>query len=183
MMMNPTKLFVPLALLVAGTALGAPTRQAVERLLGGYEPRATPAAFQRLGDGTDRVLIAIALDPTTPGTRRARALTALGHVPSDAGRALCRQVIKDEASRTEGREVLDVRACAIALGSFGPSAAADLVPLLDHPAFDVRLGAARGLEKARAPESAAALRQRLAVEPDETVRAVLDRALRALETK
>jgi HEAT repeat protein len=173
------KTFTLLALLAATAATAAPPRATVEKLLGGYEPKATAADLQRLGEGTDRVLIEIAADPRTPGVRKLRALYALGFVPTEAGRAHCMKVIRDEGGKRDGIEVLDVKACAMALGSFGPASRLDLVPLLAHPSSEVRLGAARGLEKAKSFEAIDAIKRQLGAEPDEVVRDALTRALRA----
>lgn len=167
--------------LVPALAAAEPPRAAVERLLAGFEPRPQPEAMRRLGPGTDAVILQIASDPATPATMRLRALAALAWVPTPAGQAECRRVIRDEAGATEGLPVLEVGACAHTLGAFGPeSAATDLVPLLAHPAAEVRLGAAHGLESAKPASAKSAVERRLAVEPDEAVRAALARAHRAL---
>lgn len=166
--------------LLPALAAAEPPRAAVERLLAGFEARPQPEAMRRLGPGTDAVILQIASDPATPATMRLRALAALAWVPTPAGQAACRRVIRDEAGATEGLPVLEVGACAHTLGAFGPDSAADLVPLLAHPAAEVRLGAARGLESARPASAKTAVERRLAVEPDDSVRAALARAHRAL---
>ena len=164
-----------------GQALADPSREVVEHLLAGYENAAQPEDFVRLGIGADRVLIAIARDPKTVPVRRVRALYALGHVPSRAGRELLSSMLRSLARHTEGLAVLELAACAEALGGSGPDAQGEIIPLLVHASDDVRMGAARGLARTRAPGAARLLRQRLSVERDAGVRGVVEDALVRLE--
>jgi HEAT repeat protein len=160
-------------------------RDAVERLLAGYEPHGSVADLRRLGPGVDDVLIEIAEDPRTQPLRRARALHALGWVPSVAGRDYLRATLR--ALAPPGRapagpaEVMALSACARALGRFGADAAPDLLALVAHPAADVRQAAAAALGESGALAARPALEQRLAVEPHPAVRAALARALAVLD--
>ena len=178
---------VALVLASPSLALADPSREAVSRLLAGYEVHAGAAEWKRLGAGTDRVLIELILDPGTPPVRRLRAMSALSLVPSAAGRDLCRRILVEESGATEGREVLEVGACAKSLGVIaGIEGIPELLPLLSHPSSDVRLGAVRGLRGAHVTASspaAAALRRLAASDEDDTVKAESRAALRDLEAK
>jgi HEAT repeat protein len=92
-------------------------------------------------------------------------------------------VVREESSRADGNEVLDVAACARALGAFGARAQLELAPLLAHPAPDVRRAAADGLSAARARQVAPLVQHQLEREKDESVRRSLTRALEALSPK
>jgi hypothetical protein len=151
----------------------APTRASVERLLSAVELSTRPADLVRLGPGTGHVLVEIARDPATRPIRRLRALAAIAFVPSEEGRALCREVIARESSSVDGGEVLDVGACAHTLGVFGKASLPDLLPLLHHASAEVRTGAIRGLAATRAPAAERALRAHLPSEPDAEVQARL----------
>lgn len=175
--------FALLFSLFPSLAGAAPTRAQVERLLAGYEPQATAASFQRLGAGTDKVLIAIAADAATSPLRRVRALAALQWVPTAEGQAACQRVVREEGGALEGQPVLEVVACARTLGAFGASASADLVPLVSHPLAEVRIAAAHGLAAAKATGAIAALQDRLAVEDDAAAKDALARAVRVLQAR
>jgi hypothetical protein len=181
------KLFSRIALITltatAGLARAEPPRAAVERLLSGYEPSPTFVEdLRRLGPGTDQVLITVASDPRTSRLRRSRALHSLGHLPSLAGRDYLRSELRAlrSAGAVEGPDVLDLVACARALGRYGAEALPDLVGLLAYPSPDVRQAAAAGLGTTGALPARTPLRQRLSVEADAGVRAALRGALRAL---
>ena len=174
---------VGLLLLISPLAHGAPPREAVERLLGGYESHVTAADFRRLGDGVDHVLAAIALDANTPPLRRNRALAALAYVPGGEGRELLRAVVQSNRAAREGVELLDLRVAVRSLGAFGAEEEADLVPLLAHPDADVRGNAASALAEARVVAAVPMLRLRLGVEREGAVVRELVRALAALERK
>jgi hypothetical protein len=64
-----------------------------------------------------------------------------------------------------------------------PGAIAKLLGYATHAVASVRLGAVRGLLRARDPRSASFLSERLAIESDDTVRAALEEALRAHENR
>lgn len=167
----------------AGVALAAPTRAAVERLLAGYEPGATAADLKRLGEGTDRVLVAIASDPKTSRIRRNRAISAIAAVPSPAGQEFLRAVLRDQGNATEGADLLDLQACIRALPAFGSTGALEALPLLAHANADVRVIVADALAAAKAHEAVPPLRLRLGVEREPEVLRALQRALAALQQK
>lgn len=172
-----------LLLLASPRAFALPPREAVERLLGGYESQPTAADFRRLGDGVEHVLAAIALDPKTPPLRRNRALASLALVPSSEGRELLRAVIRDDRAAREGVALLDLRVAVRSLGAFGAEEEVDLVPLLAHPDADVRGNAALALSEAHVVAAVPSLRLRLGVEREGSVVRALSRALAALEGK
>ncbi len=170
-------------LLVGGIAFAAPSREAVERLLAGIESHVGADDVRRLGPGVDHVLAAIAVDARTSPVRRNRALAALSAVPSMEGRDLLRAVLRDHRDATTGADVLDLRTAALALGAFGPDAAADLVPLLAHPTGDVRAAAAEGLARANAQSALPSLKLRLLTEREPGVQQALGRAIATLQSK
>jgi len=61
-----------------------------------------------------------------------------------------------------------------------PGAVAKLLGYLTHAVPELRLGAARALERIRQPRTATFLEERLAVEPDTQVRSTLERSIAAL---
>jgi hypothetical protein len=61
-----------------------------------------------------------------------------------------------------------------------PGAVAKLLGYASHAVANVRLGAVRGLLRARDPRSASFLSERLAIEPDDAVRVAIEETLRAL---
>lgn len=73
---------VVLLLLVSAFAFGADPA-AVTRLLGGYEWHPDKAAFERLGPGTDTLLMQIAADKSRTRLMRQRAMAALSLYPND----------------------------------------------------------------------------------------------------
>lgn len=174
------------SLALPSVASADPSREQVERLLGGYEFVPTPAQIRELGAGADRVLIAIGSDPQVGPLRRIRAFGVLGYVPSIEGERACRQVLKQGAAAT-GLDAKRVGACAESLGvigaALGHSVRAALVPLLDHRAVIVRAGAARGLAAAGEVAALPGLRARLVMEQDALVRAQLTAAIDHLSPK
>ena len=181
--MTIRRLFV--SLLIATSLMGPATaavspdvRAAVEKLLSGYEPGDPAPALRRLGPQAAEALLAIAADPAVSPIRRLRAIEALGHVPTPAGLAFLRKLIKEQQASQESLAVYQVAAAARALGGFGQETVADAVPLLDHPGADVREGAAAALAQVRTPEAMGALTRRLRIERDPGVRAHLQAAVR-----
>jgi hypothetical protein len=170
----------PGAVSVPAAAAGGTLREVVEGLLGGYEPDGPAGALAELGPGVDRVLIDLAEDAAVSRLRRARALAALGSVPSLTGREYLRERLRALRGAREGAELLELGGCVRALGRFGPAAAGDLVPLLGHLQAEVRGAAALSLGEAGAAGVEALLGQRLAVEREGEVREALLRALRGL---
>ena len=155
----------------------------VEGLLGGYEPDVPAGALAELGPGVDRVLIDVAEDVAVSRLRRARALAALGSVPSLGGRDYLRRRLRELRGAAEGAELLELVACMRALGRFGPEGAGDLVRLLGHAHPEARAAAALSLGDAGAAEMAAPLVRRLSVESDRGVREALRRVLLGLRSR
>ena len=175
----PVSLLVSLlfSLSLAPLALADPARAEVEEQLGGYEPRAIAADVVRLGEGTDRVLVAIARDRHTSDLRRVHALGALLYVPTDLARRTCVGVIRDQARFDGGAASLEVAACAGTLSAFGPEVRPSLAPLLAHPVAEVRAAAAWALGAGRIPDARSLLRARRSVEGDTAVRSAIESAL------
>lgn len=170
----------------ASSALGAAAardgtvREVVEGLLGGYEPDVPMGALAELGTGVDRALIAVAEDGAVSRLRRARAMAALGAMPSRGGRDYLRRRLRELRGAREGAELLDLLACMRALGKFGREGSEDLAQLLGHSHPEARAAAALSLGDTGMAEMAAPLVRRLSVEPDRGVREALRWALLGL---
>jgi hypothetical protein len=168
-------------LLLPAVVAAAPSRPAVEKLLGGYEINTTADDLKRLGDGVDHVLCAIAIDPKVSRLRRNRALSALAAVPSVEGKQLLLFVLHDKARATEGADELDLHSAIVALAAFGPEVSRELVPFLAHESSDIREASAKSLAVAHAKDAVSSLRMRLTVERDDTVLRVVRDSVIALE--
>jgi HEAT repeat protein len=150
----------------------------VEGLLMGYEPGDPGEALRRLGAPAADVLLRLAQDAKTPPLRRLRAIEALQHVPTPAGREYLSRLIAERRTATASLAVYELAAAARGLAGFGAPAAPELTPLLASDSADVREGAAYALGKIRTPEALSALQARLRVETESGVREALGRALR-----
>jgi HEAT repeat protein len=118
-------------------------------------------------------LVALYDDPNEAPYVRLRAVYVCAHFPTPATRMFLRAV-----ASAPGQSDLFVRAALEALvRGFGDAALGDVRPYLDHADPSVREGAARSLGRLRAPGAAVALRARLRVETDATVREAIGRAL------
>ncbi len=168
-------------LLLPAVVAAAPSRPAVEKLLGGYEANATGEDLKRLGDGVDHVLCAIAMDPKVSRLRRNRALSALSVVPSVEGKQLLLFVLHDKARAVEGADELDLHSAIVSLAAFGPEVSRDLLPFLAHDSSDIREATARSLAAAHAKDAINSLRMRLTVERDDAVLRVVRDSVIALE--
>lgn len=176
------------ALLVATTlaspsndALATPKRQtprqAVEQLLMGIEYVPTAEELKRLSTDVDRTLIDIASDGKSHGLARTRAVYALGLVPSLDGRRFLQALLVDKREARVGLDLGLLKAAARTVGVFGTEAAADLLPLVDHPVAQVRSAVAAGLARTGSPHAHSTLEQMLVVERDHDVRQEVARVL------
>ena len=166
-------------LLLAGVAHGEPTRRALDLVLGGFEQVVNNDAVRSLGPGTDVALIGYIEDRKSNSLRRQRALSALGQVPSATARDYLVGRIRAQKSADRGAEVLELAAAIGALAPYGAEVLSTVVPLLSHPAPDVRQAAAAALGAMRVPTTSTALATRLTVETDPGVQAALRHALDA----
>jgi len=164
--------FACAALSLAPAAAADPvTRASVEASLSGYEGEPTVAAVRAWGVDGERALLAIARDATLGGVVRVRAFHALRAYAPDAG-AL--RLLRETAAQP-GADLFVRRACFDALVE-GFDDVAEVARHLADPLPEVRDGAAWTLSRSARPEARAALRARLAVETDPTVRATLAQA-------
>ena len=162
---------------------GKPTgREAVMKLLAASERAPTQKELRALGVDVDRQLVAIAEDAKVEPKMRARAVSALGFVPTAVARAhLNKRVGQVEAAR-DATDLLLVRRAAVALGwQGGPAVPPVLAGLLAHADPDVRTDAAVALGLTRLASAADLLRARLDVETDARVRGHISRQLRVVE--
>ena len=156
------------------TAQAVPSRERVREMLSGIEDAPTDADWRRLGDGVLPVLIDLGDDTSQPPYVRLRAVGATGAFPRAAVRTFLLAV-----ARVEGQSDLLVREAVVTLArAFGGAAIEDLAPFLGHDEAVVRDAAARSLGTIGGAAATRALRQRLRVERDDTVRRTIERALR-----
>lgn len=156
------------------SAQAPPSRERVRAMLSGIEHTPSDADWQRLGDGVLPVLMDLYNDTSQPPYVRLRAMGATGAFPRGAVRTFLLAV-----ARVEGQSDLFVREAVVTLArGFGSAAVRDLVPFLAHHEDVVREAAARSLGRVGGSTAARALRERLRVERDSTVRRAIERALR-----
>lgn len=175
-MTNPRILRIALvcAILTAAPLASADpvTRASVEAALSGFEGEPAVATVRAWGAEGERALLLIARDATLQGVVRVRALHALRAFAPDAG---VLRLLRETAAAPDG-DLFARRACFDALVE-GFDDVAEVARHLADPRADVRDGAAWTLSRSPRAEARAALRARLAVETDPTVRATLAQAL------
>jgi len=163
-----------LALPSIADAQAAPSRERVRELLSGIEHTPSDTDWQRLGDGVLPILIDLYDTPSEPPYVRLRAVGATGAFPRPAVRTFLLAV-----ARVDGQSDLMVREALVTLArGFGQPAVRDLVPFLDHEEIVVREAVAAALGRVGGATATRALRSRLEVERDATVRTAIERALR-----
>lgn len=157
------------------------TRADVEAKLRAHPP--PPAAsFRALGYGTDQLLVEIGGDAKAELLLRARAIAALGYLPTAPSRRFLEAFVAEHAGASDDRYRLLLRRAAVALGwQGGLHAASRLGALFDHHDPDVRLDAALGLGLTRLPAAADLLRKRLPNETEARVRSQISKQLRLIE--
>ena len=134
-----------------------------------------------LGAGAGAWLAQIADDRAAPPTTRARAMQALTYVRTPATRDFLENFLIRKRPSSDAIDHILLRKAAMALGwQAGPRSVDAVAALLDHPDPDVRLDAVVALGLTRASGAEKPLRDRLAVEPDATVRAQIESQLRVL---
>lgn len=160
--------------LLGAQAEAGELREPLLDLLGAYEEPPTADALRALGPTVEAELWELAADPSLPPTRRGRAVTALGHFPSEGTRAALARVLDDAAQPSLLR-----RKAAWSLGSV-PGGVAHLLPRLGDGDAQVRAAVVGALAPhVDDPGVRDALAARRAVEGSTTVRAALDGALAA----
>lgn len=156
------------------SAQAAPSRERVRQMLSGVEDVPSDEDWRRLGDGVIPVLIDLYGDADQPPYVRLRAVGAVAAFPRPAVRTFLLAV-----TRVEGQSDLFIREAVMALArGFGAAASADVSPFLGHDEPVVREAAARALGRIGDAGATRALRARLTVERDSTVRATIEAALR-----
>jgi hypothetical protein len=163
-------------------AAAAPSREELDRVLGGVEHAATAEEVRALGPSADQILIAVASDETASRWGRRRAVLALRYAPSAAAQAFLLELLRARAGAPQDGEadLLELAAALAALAPYGRAAAGTILPFVAHRSADVRQNAAAALALTGAPEADGALAARFAVERDPGVRRVVARSLRAL---
>lgn len=166
------------ALILASPAHAGPTdapSPTLADLLGAYEEVPSAAQLQALGPDVSKQLMAVALDPEVPPSRRSRAVTALGHLPGDEERAFL-------VARLQGDDTLLQRKAAWALAAaYGDDAVPQIVPLLSHDDPHTREAAVRALGAVKGPAAREALTARRPLEREAHVLHALDAALASTE--
>jgi HEAT repeat protein len=179
--------FVCAAWLIAITGLAeagpptAATRAELEARLQKATRGLSATEVADLGAGAGALLAQIADDRAVATTARARAMEALTYVRTPATRDFLENFLIRKRPSSDAVDHILLRKAAMALGwQAGPRSVDAVAGLLDHPDPEVRLDAvvALGLTRARSAEKP--LRDRLAAEPDATVRAQIESQLRVL---
>jgi hypothetical protein len=147
------------------------TRTTIEDALSGFEAEPDLATVRAWGVDGERLLLQIARDPTLHGVVQVRAVRALRAFAPDAG---VLRFLRETAARPT-TNLFVRRACFDALLE-GFDDIAEIARYLADPIPEVRDGAAWTLSRSPRPEARRALRARLAVETDPTVRATLAQA-------
>jgi hypothetical protein len=163
------------SLLASSVAAADPvTRASVEASLAGYEGEPDVATIRQWGVDGERALLQIARDATLQGVVRVRAFHALRALAPDAG---VLRLLRETAA-TPTADLFVRRACFDALVE-GFDDVAEVARHLADPDVLVRDGAAWTLSRSTHPAARAALRARLAVETDPTVRLTLTQGVSA----
>ena len=154
------------------TSLAGPLRTPVLELLSGYEATATPADLAQLGDGVPAELMEIADDASVASSRRSRAITALQHYPTPDVRGFL------EAHLDKADKGILRRKAAMSLGAgFGAAAVPVLAKHLADEDTLVRVAVVQSLGMTSSAEAREALQARLDVEPVESVKEAIGKAL------
>ncbi len=172
------------ALLVGAADGGAPVRGDRAAVLTFLKAHDSPVAaeWRALGPGVDDALAAIAADTKVDAPLRARALGALGLLPTRRSRDFLGQFVKQNAAASAPADMSLLRKAALSLGWVGgPEAVEILGPLLEHADAEVRLDAAIALGLTRSRDAALWLRPRFDAEKDPHVRTQIGRQLRTVE--
>lgn len=170
---------------ITGLAQAAPpaavTRAELEARLRKATRALSATEIADLGAGAGALLAQIADDRAVATSTRARAMEALTYVRTPATRDFLESFLIRKRPSSDAVDHVLLRKAAMALGwQAGPRSVDAVAALLDHPDPEVRLDAvvALGLTRARSAEKP--LRDRLAAEPDATVRAQIESQLRVL---
>lgn len=172
-MMQALSLAALLALASPAYAADDALRTQVLDLLTGYEDAPTAADLQKLGDGVDATLLAIASDSSVSRSRRASATWSLGFFPTDATKAFLTSLVNDTAADSQLR-----RSATWALCNGWGDAALELVkPALDASDSQLRNQAVRAVAKVATPAARSVLEARLSTESSAMVRDTLTQSL------
>jgi hypothetical protein len=150
---------------------------AMDRALGGIERGVDEARVRELGRDADRQLIRVATDPAISRLRRARAIYALGVVPSVLARDFLLAVLDEKSQAIEGADVADTAAAIDALAPYGAQVLGRITVLVTHKSADVRQATVSFFARTKLAEGNAILRARAVVETDVGVRRAIARAL------
>ncbi len=161
---------LPLALTLASPVVRA---DPADLLLDGVDTVPDAAAWRRLGPAGEARLAAIAGDRDAPIGRRARAVSALAHFPSDATRKLLATLL----SHDDAPSLLRRKAALSLARAFGDMSVATLAAQAGAADPRLRDDVARALGSIGTARARAVLQRRLAVEGT-WVRRTIERALR-----
>lgn len=162
-------LFVGLASAVAmpAQAQDAPSRDAVRALLSGIEEAPSAAEWEALGPGAVAVLAALHDDPSEAPFVRLRTLWAARFFATDESHALLARALERE-------DGLALRTAIESLAhAFGAAEVSRIAPFLGHDDVVVRESAIRALDTIHVAAATSALRARMSVEPEASLRELL----------
>ncbi|GDX79227.1 hypothetical protein LBMAG42_10380 [Deltaproteobacteria bacterium] len=164
-----------LPLLLAGPARADEALRArVVDLLSGLESSPSAADWSALGAGAEAELLAIAADSSMLPTQRANALLALGNFPTDRAHAMLSTTLGDASANV----LLRRKACSGLAQGWGAAAVPALAAALGDGDVQLRQSAAGALAKVQDPTAVEALRARLAVETNASVKQVIEKAVK-----
>lgn len=164
-----------LPLLLAGPARADEALHArVVDLVSGLESSPSAADWTALGAGAEAELVAIAADSGMLPTQRGNALLALGNFPTERARGLLVGTLSDASANV----LLRRKACSALAQGWGADAVPALAVALGDADVQLRQSAASALAKVSDPAAAEALRARLAVETNASVKQVIEKAVK-----
>ncbi len=164
-----------LPLLLAGPARADEALHArVVDLLSGIESSPTAADWLALGPDAEAELVGIAQDANGLPTQRGNALAALANFPTERAHALLVTTLADPSANV----LLRRKSCSGLAHGWGAAAVPELAVALGDSDVQLRQSAARALSKVPDPAAAEALRARLAVESNGSVKKIIEKAVK-----
>lgn len=150
---------------------------ATERVLGGVEWKASPAAVRQLGLRADTQLIDLCNDPSTSPMRRRRAIVMMEYASTPAVQTFLRDRFAKLRDAKEGSDALELAALLPVVARLHLVDYASVSPLLQHAVANVRESAAVAMHALDVKRARIALRTRMLTETDSGVRQRLGRLM------
>lgn len=146
-------------------------RHTVMDLLNDHEHSPTDADLVALGDGARDELLAIAVDPEVPKSRRGRAISALGAWPVPAVKSVLTTQLAADDPYLKRKAVLSFSR------AFPEDAVTTVSPFLTSTDVQLRLATVHALEGLPSKDVEGVFRTHLQQEDNDTVKAALHKAL------